>query len=347
MIATLDPVSLESTPHPLIPRSPCIVIVCADEGAGKTSLLAQVAAAKTRAGKKVLYIYGEGSPEKNEELMITAGADMAFMIMVDCIVEHPDVQLDGMTRHEAIAKLLPGVNSILIDTHSNFTSESVRRHTIRRLLAPFHALARKGVTTYLAMHPNRYRNVRKAAEVLPAGWAGSAEIVWQIEVDDQGHGVLEMTRGREYPKPWARYEFWQGASGAGVRLAVIGNELPADSPLSIMYFLREKDPRHLPPSVADAREWLLAYLAEHGRSLVEKDIIPAGKAAGHSEPALVKAKAISKGQIEHTPQGTGPSQWFLTPKPVQSDDSVDSVDPVSDKDRERNQRNQPFAKTCP
>ena len=29
---------------------------------------------------------------------------------------------------------------------------------------------------------------------------------------------------------------------------------------------------------------------------------------------VAKAKAISKGEIGHTPQGAGPSRWFLTPK---------------------------------
>ena len=160
------------------------------------------------------------------------------------------------------------------------------------------------MTTYIAMHPNRYRNVRKAADVVPAGWASNAEAAWQIESsDDQGHAVLEMTRGREYPKPWARYEFWLGQNTDGVRVAVIGEE----SKLSIMDLLAEKNPKHVPRSVTAAKEWLLAYLAEHGPSLVETEIFPAGKAAGHSEPALTKAKAISNGEIGHTPQGAGPS----------------------------------------
>jgi KaiC/GvpD/RAD55 family RecA-like ATPase len=298
---------LQVAVHPLIPHSPCIVIVCADEGVGKSSSLAQVAAAKTRAGKKVLYIYGEGSPEKNRQLMIAAGADMSNLVMVDCVVEHSTVQLDGMLTHEAIAKHLPGVDTIIVDVASSFVSESVKRYRIRQLLAPFHGLARKGITTFIAMHPNRGRNVRKPADRVPAGWAGSAEVVWQIEAsDDQGHAVVEMTRGREYPKPWKRYEFWLGENPDGVRIAEIG----AESSLSIMDLLAEKHPHHVPPSVVKAREWLLTYLAEHGPPLVETEIFPAGKAAGHSESAMTKAKAISS-EIDHTPQGNGPSKWFL------------------------------------
>ena len=30
---------------------------------------------------------------------------------------------------------------------------------------------------------------------------------------------------------------------------------------------------------------------------------------------IIQAKAISKDTIDHTPQGTGPSRWFLVAKP--------------------------------
>src|SRR5438552_1927861 len=41
------------------------------------------------------------------------------------------------------------------------------------------------------------------------GWPAAMHIVWQLEeADENGHCVLQMTRGRHYPKPWKRYEFW-------------------------------------------------------------------------------------------------------------------------------------------
>ena len=225
----------------------------------------------------MVYVYGEGSPEENYKLFAAADNNMANLAMVDCIVDHPDVILDGMLSHSAVAPHLGGADTVIVDVMTNFASESVRRHTIRKLMAPFHALARKGVTTFLALHPNRYRNVRRPADRIPAGWAGSAEVAWLIEPsDDQGHAVLEMVRGRYYPKPWPRYEFWLDQNAGGVRVAVIGQE----SKLSIADLLAEKNPKHVPPSVAAAKAWLLRYLAEHGPSLVETESSPPARSRG-------------------------------------------------------------------
>ena len=57
--------------------------------------------------------------------MVAAGANMALMVMVDGVEDHPDIQLEGMSRHEEVAKHLPGTDTIIIDVVSNFTPEGV------------------------------------------------------------------------------------------------------------------------------------------------------------------------------------------------------------------------------
>src|SRR5262249_41821581 len=73
-------------------------------------------------------------------------------------------------------------------------------------------------------------------------------------------------------------------------------------------------------AVKKAKDWLHDFLTEHGEVL-RNDIIAAGKAAGLSRPAIVQAKAISADSVAHTPQGIGPSKWYLKAKT----DSVESV----------------------
>ena len=99
--------------HPLIP--PPALSSSAPTKAPEKAACSRVAAAKS-TGKKILYICGEGSHEKKHELMVAAGADMALMVMLDCVVEHPDVQLDGMLGRAAVAKHLP-VSTPLSSTH--------------------------------------------------------------------------------------------------------------------------------------------------------------------------------------------------------------------------------------
>jgi hypothetical protein len=322
--------------HPLIPDRPSIALVVAEIGTGKTSLLCNIVA---RAGKRVLYIAGEGHPKTDiTPLIKAAGGDLELVRFVDCVVEHADAELDGLLSHKGVAPHLDWADCIIVDPLTAFESDNIKRHKIRRRLQQFHALTRKGVMVFIATHPNRTRRVRRPLDLVPSGWAGNVEIVWQIEQSDQlGHAVLEMTRGRHYAQPWKRYTFWIAPNAGGIPVAVI-----ADEPCpSIADLLRESAPNYLPPSVAAAKRWLLGFV-EHAAPLVETEIFPAGKAAGHSEPALVKAKAISKGEIGHTPQGAGPSRWFSIPPRGQV---VDSVESVSNKNDE--QVHQSGATTCP
>ena len=255
---------------------------------------------------------GKAIPKEDiAPLIKAAGGDLQNVTLVDCVVEHADAELDGLLAHKGIAPHLPGVDCIIVDPLTSFESDSIKRHKIRRRLKQFHAQTRNGVMVFIATHPNRTRTVRKPLDLVPSGWAGNFEIVWQIEQSDQnGHAVLEMTRGRHYAPPWKRYTYWIAPNADGIPVAVITDE-PCPS---IADLLRERAPNHVPPSVAAADAWLRSFLAEHGPSLVETRSFPPAIAAGHSIPALVKAKAMSKGEIVHTPQGAGPSRWFLTPK---------------------------------
>jgi len=217
------------------------------------------------------------------------------------------MQLDNLLSHKGVAPHLAGADCIILDPLTAFESEGVKRHKIRQGLKQFHRQTRNGVMVFIATHPNRTRTVRRPVDLVPSGWAGNVEIVWQIEPSDQnGNAVLEMTRGRYYALPWKRYTYWISANSDGTPVAVITDE---PSP-SIADLLRERAPNHVPPSVAKARLWLLDYLEQHGDRLVETQVFPDGKIAGHSEPALVKAKAMTS-EIGHTPQGHGPSKWFL------------------------------------
>jgi len=91
-----------------------------------------------------------------------------------------------------------------------------------------------------------------------------------------------------------------------VRYAVVGEA----SEVRIDDLLASSDATDIPPSVKKAKDWLHDHLAENGETL-RNDVITAGRAAGHAQPAIVQAKAISTDTIGHTPQGTGRSKWFL------------------------------------
>jgi hypothetical protein len=162
------------------------------------------------------------------------------------------------------------------------------------------------------LHPNKSRaHIRNALDLVPGSWAGDIETVWQImEIDPLGHSVVEMTRGRHHPKPWPAYSFWIASTDAGVRYAVIGEP----SEIRIRDLLASREATHIPPAVGKAKIWLHDYLAEH-RETLRNDIIDAAKVAGHSQAAIVRAKAISADTIGHTPQGIGPSKWYLIADP--------------------------------
>ena len=311
--------------HPLIPHRPSVVLVVADDGVGKTALLCQVAAAVSGAGKKVLYICGEDNPEKLKAMVRAAAGDLSRVAFVDCVVDHADVELRGMLEHAAVAPLVNGVDSIIIETLSSFESEGIKRRAIRGRLKQFHAMARNGVTTYIAMHPNRARtHVRRPAHRVPAGWGGAVEDIWMIEPsDDQGHAVLEMVRGRDYEKPWDRYPYWV-SNADGVKLAVIDTEGKNTGP-TIADLLEEKNPKHLPKGVLAALRWLRDYLVDGPKliNLIEQE----GKAAGHSLSNLRRAKYASKGGIEDRKRlGDGLSEWFL--RDEQLDQVAQPVEPA-------------------
>ena len=121
--------------HPLIPKDPSIGLLVADDGVGKTSLFSGIAGAFSQAGKKVLYIAGEGDPKKDiEPLIKVAGGDMRHVVIIDCVVDHVDVQLDGMLEHAAIKPHLEDAACILIENLSSFEFESIKRHRIRARL---------------------------------------------------------------------------------------------------------------------------------------------------------------------------------------------------------------------
>ena len=98
-----------STMHPVIPLRPSSVLVVGDVGGGKTCLLCHVAATLSRAGKRVLYIVGEGNPKEDiAPLIKAAGGDLQNVTMVDCVVEHADAELDGLLAHRGVAPHWPG-----------------------------------------------------------------------------------------------------------------------------------------------------------------------------------------------------------------------------------------------
>ena len=209
--------------HPIIPYYPAVGLIVADDGSGKTALLCSIAAAKSLEGKRVLFIFGEGREEKLKAMLLAAGADMAHVTLINCASDEdaPD-DLDGIQKHALVAPHLKGVDTILIDVLTNFTSAGIKRRKIAKITRPFNRAAEKdGITTIIAAHPNRTRG-RKPAHAIPAGWAGSVDLAWLIEAsDDKGHYVLEMVRGRDYPQPWDYYPYWV-TDVDGVKLAVIG-----------------------------------------------------------------------------------------------------------------------------
>jgi hypothetical protein len=277
-------------------------------------------------GPAVIYIIGEGRERDIHEQLQAVGAYAAGVDLVDCVVDHPDVLLANMLEHKAIDLRLARADAVIVDPLATFESDGIRKFCIRQRLAPFHRLAQREqhpVTSYFALHTNKSRaNIREALDLVPGGWAGNVETCWQIEPSDKlGHAVLEMTRARDHPRPWPAYAFWLAPTDAGVRRAVIGET----SQVRIDELLVSNHAAHVPPAVQSAKLWVHGYLGEHGKSL-RNDIIAAARVAGHSQPAVVQAKAISRDTIGHTQQGIGPSKWFL----IGEIDSVDSVpEPVN------------------
>jgi len=200
------PTTLSLGAERIIPTRPGLCIISADIGVGKTSILCGIAAALTISGQHVLYVIGEGSREDIAGQLQAAGADASRIVLIDTVVEYADVQLLNMLAHRAIAPHLPRVDCLIVDPLATFESDGIRRFRIRQRLAPFHRLAQRKqrpITTYFALHPNKSRrNLRQALDLVPGGWAGSVETVWQIEPSDRlGHGIVELTRARHHPKP--------------------------------------------------------------------------------------------------------------------------------------------------
>jgi hypothetical protein len=297
--------------HPIAPARPALVFVVAEDGAGKTALLSGVAADGIKAGKKVLYIYNEGDPKTDVAPLIkVAGGnpDSDLLVLLDSEVEHY-VPLEGMLENAAVKPHLPGVDTLIVDALSGCEAETIKRNTIHQRVKQFKKLVREGVTVYIAVHPNRLRNVRRPSDLVPAGWGAKVQVIWMIEpTDHKGHHVLEMIRSRFDEKPWTRYPFWV-SNMDGVKLAVIDVDKKNTGP-TIAELLEGKNPKQLSGAMADAKAWLLDYLAKHGPRLAETEVFPDGKVRGHSEATLTRVKAITP-EIGHTPQGKGPSKWFL------------------------------------
>src|SRR5262249_13892104 len=110
-----------------IPDRPGLCLIVADVGVGKTTLLCAIAAELTRLGRRVLFVFGEGCREDIEDQLRAAGADLSRVVLVDAVVEHPDVELDGMLKHPAIEPHLDNIDDIMIDPLASFESDGIRR----------------------------------------------------------------------------------------------------------------------------------------------------------------------------------------------------------------------------
>src|SRR5262249_15778469 len=194
----------------IIPQRPGLCIICAGIGIGKTTLLCSIAAAHTHLGQHIIYIIGEGHERDIQGQLQAVGAHAARVDLVDCVVSYPDVLLANMLDHRAIAPRLARAEVVIVDPLATFESDGIRKFCIRQRLAPFHRLAQREqhpVTSYFALHTNKSRaTIREALDLVPGAWAGNVETCWQIEPTDKlGHAVLEMTRGRDHPRPWPAY----------------------------------------------------------------------------------------------------------------------------------------------
>src|SRR5262249_30373579 len=155
-------------------------------------LMCSIAASHTRSGQHVVYVIGEDHKADVTRQLQAAGANMEGVILVDCRVDHDDVLLSNMLEHRAIAPHLARADALIVDPLVAFESDQLRKHRIRRRLAPFHRLAQRDqhpVTTYFSLHPNKSRaRIRNPLDLVPGSWAGDAETVWQImESDMLGH----------------------------------------------------------------------------------------------------------------------------------------------------------------
>jgi hypothetical protein len=232
-------------PHRIIPERPSLVGIAADVGAGKTTLLIGTAAAMAKAGKRVLYIYGEGHPHNYEDVFKAAGGVRSLITFVDGVVEHTSVQLENMLEHPAIKPHVATADCIIIDPMVKFESLGIRPYKQRQRLGPLLDLVRKGATVYTTFHTNSERSIKKPLDLFPRGWPGSFEVCLQLyPTDANGHFVLEMTRGRHYQPPLPAWDFWIAKDENGTPIAVIGGSAEK----RIADLMLEKRPNYLPHS---------------------------------------------------------------------------------------------------
>ncbi len=158
------------------------------------------------------------------------------------------------------------------------------------------------------------------------GLAANAHMVWQIEpTDDQGHFVLQMTKGRTIPQPWPRFEFWHESwdQNADLPIAVIGEP----SKISIEDLLAERRGNELPPKLREGVAWFQKYLAEGPRDALPDE--PATyETIGIKRPTFKEAKKVAKVKSRPKAEGRG-YEWYFEESESHSPTPTVTVTPVT------------------
>ena len=310
-----------------------IVLLAGDTNLGKSPLayhwLACVTAGKPFAHDvpviskpmRALLLSGEGELSKDvHPRLIAAGVNKDLVMVFDCVAVRPDITLASIPE---ILRHNPDVKFVVVDPLSAFCHVgSNSPYKVRQMLAPFHKLANeRGVTFVFVHHVNKSRNARNPLGLISGSksWTDNAPTVWQLERCNQnGDCVLELTKGRGMARPFPSYEvsiesdLVDGVAGT-VPVAVVGDK--SNTTISTLMDMKRPDVQH--SAVGRALDWLREYLK--GNPRLQREIFEARVDAGHSEAAVVRAKAL--GKISHRKRvGDGLSEWF---------DSVDGVDPVA------------------
>jgi hypothetical protein len=302
-----------------------ISVICGQQGVGKGTIIACLAAEQSRHGHGVLYLADEDSGEAViRPRLQAAGANLDHVEIIrgrrledgGPLLPRDTEELAGIAQ-ETQARLLA------IDPWTNHVDvPSVDKGEVRRALMPLHGIAEAGqLCVLLSAHP-----VKHAGQGDPLSEIAHASAVSQVAraafwvTLDPEHGLDE--RDNPYrlvshikhnltPKgPTLRFELrptlLEAADGEPEVTTVRAID-KGQSDLDYRQIRKLERGEQRDTKAAHAREWLREYLTTYGTT-IKQTVISAGGEAGHTSRTLERA---ATDLCESVREAGGPAYWRL------------------------------------